>query len=227
MQILLNEANRPFLQLRGEVMGYLRTELPGKNLYDLAGPLGITVRKEGRLNKGWVGQTIEKIAGLSTSNAQRPDGLDFELKSTTVVRDGDNWRPRETIKITQLTPRNLLTETFETSAMWNKLSRFILVGCEHESETVCRVVHIGAVDLNAEDIVSEIRTFWMEIQQVLFDGELADFPFPGTFEDYVQLRPTGTGKHSSTCPITGRKFPAMAFYGTKRLISRVLSSEGL
>src|SRR5215213_10207881 len=99
---------------------------PQRNLYDLAREHGVTVEKEGKLNKGWMGHTLERVAGLPTSNLQLPDGEDFELKSTTFVRRGEAWAPKETIRVTQFNPHSILEETFETSSLWKKLESIVL-----------------------------------------------------------------------------------------------------
>jgi DNA mismatch repair protein MutH len=211
-----------FFKWRADVLSKLRSELPGKNLYELAATHGVTIRKEGRLNKGWVGQTVEMVAGLGIDNSKLPDGADFELKSTSFLRTAEGWNPKETIKVTQLNPKNILEEVFENSSLWSKLSRLILVGCHHESAERCSVISVSSVDITSEDLVNEIRAFWDDVRYTICSGDMPDFPYLGRSDDYIQLRPTGTGKASSICPITGRKFPAQAFYATKRLIRRML-----
>ncbi len=211
--------------LRADSLHTLQTILPGKNLYDLAKIHAITVEKNGKLNKGWVGQTLEKVAELELSNAQKSDGEDFELKSTSLVLKDSIWVPKETIKVTMLNPTQMLEETFETSALWNKLTRLIFVGCHHESESICKAVTVRALDLNCPELLNPIKDFWQDIQHILISGELSMYHDVGRSDDYIQLRPTGDGKHFSTCPITGNKFPARAFYVTKRFISKILFGE--
>jgi len=208
---------------RAEVALRLREVLPGNNLYDLASRHGIAPLKNGKLNKGWVGQTIERVAGLSAGNAQRRDGIDFELKTTSLIPVGESWKPKETIKITQLTPSAVLEEEFETSVLWNKLASLILVGVYHEQENFCRVVQVSTVDITDPELISAIRDFWEDIRHTIGEGEMAEYTYLGTSRDYIQLRPTGDGKQGNLCPITGRRFPAQAFYGTKKLITRILA----
>lgn len=214
---------------RQQTLELLRATLPGRNLYELAQSHAVTIRKQGRLNKGWVGQVVEKMAACEAGNAQRRDGVDFELKSTSLIKssaDAGGWIPKETIKVTQLSPEAMLTETFESSSLWDKLQRLILVGCHHESEEICRVVAIDAVDIDDPELVAGIRSFWEEVRYNLCSGELPEIPNLGTSEGYLQLRPTGTGKNFSRCPVTGRLFPARAFYATKRLIREIFDGPG-
>ncbi len=220
--------------LAGENLGYgrsmnavvvvdrLRAILPGKNLYELAETHGVTVYKSGVRNKGWVGQTIERVAELPVSNAQRRDGSDFELKSTVLLRRGASWVPKETIKVTNLNPKNILEETFENSALWNKLERLVVVGYTNLSSDDCRAVFVNRVDITEARLVMALKSFWEDVRHTVCNGEMASFPNLGSSVDYLQLRPTGTGKLSSRCPVTGEMFPARAFYATKRLLQEIL-----
>lgn len=212
--------------LREESLHKLNTLLPGKNLYDLAKTHQITVKKNGKINKGWVGQTLEKVASLETSNAQKKDGEDFELKSTSLLFKDNAWVPKETIKVTMLNPVDMLEETFYTSALWNKLTRLIFVGLHHESDVLCTAVTVRALNLTDSELLNPVKEFWEDIQHILISGELPLYHDVGRADDFIQLRPTGDGKHYSTCPITGEKFPARAFYVTKRFISKILFEGG-
>jgi DNA mismatch repair protein MutH len=207
---------------RSVVAKRLRSALPGKNLFDLATQHSVTIFKDGRLNKGWVGQTVERVAELSAGNSQKRDGADFELKTTSLVPSSSGWKPKETIRITQLSPSDLIREEFEASALWEKLSSLIFVGCYHDSPTSCRVISVSTIDLIDADLVEEIRAFWGEVKLSLCLGEFPDLPNLGSYGKYIQLRGTGDGKSWSTCPVTGRRFPSRAFYGTKKLIQRIL-----
>lgn len=211
--------------LRETVFLRLKESLPGRNLYDLALTNGVTiVTADGKINKGWVGQTIERVAGLEINNRKGPDGADFELKSTTVFyRDG--WVPKETIKVAQLNASEILEETFETSALWKKLSRLLFVGCYHEAPDRCVPVCLGSIDIVDPKIVGEIQTLWEDIRHTVLEGEMPRYANFGTADDLVQLRPTGDGKGWSVCPITGEKFPARAFYATKRLLKEILGAS--
>ena len=201
----------------------LREVVAGKNLHDLAAEHSVTVHKAGRLNKGWVGQTLERIARLTAGCAQSPDGIGFELKSTSLLPSVDGWKPKEILRITQLSPQVILDETFETSALWNKLTRILIVGCHHESPTVCRAVKVSTFDLEDPELLFETRSFWETVRMMVSLGEIADITDRGMSGTYLQIRPTGDGKGLSTCPVTGLQFPSRAFYGNKRLVQRLLA----
>jgi DNA mismatch repair protein MutH len=88
------------LSNRYEVTQRLKQEVRGKDLSDLALALKVTIYKEGQLNKGWVGQTLDRLAQVSAVLAQVRVGLDFELKSVCFEFKQGEWRPRETMAIT-------------------------------------------------------------------------------------------------------------------------------
>jgi hypothetical protein len=212
---------------RIEILKNLKANLPDKNLFDLAHQFNIPIENNGKKNKGWVGQTVEKLAGLSLSNSQSPDGIDCELKTTTLVSREGKWIPKETIKITQLNPKNILQESFETSVLWKKLSRLVFVGVNHVSLRECYAVQLGAIDLLSPQLVEPIKNFWEDVQHNILSGDMLSFYNLGSSEELIQLRPVGDGKLWSVCPITGEKFPARAFYATKNLIEQMMATTSL
>ncbi len=204
---------------REHVIALLRRQVLGKALYPLALERGLTVEKNGKLNKGWVGQTLEQLAHLKNSNLASPDGVDFELKSTKVFQKEGEWHFKETVKVTNLNPKKILDEEFASSILWRKLSRLILIGCEYQTPIAARAVSISAVDVTDPVLVNEVKSFWEDVRHLVSSGEMAQHNDLGSFSDLIQLRPTGDGKGLSTCPITGQKFSSRAFYATKRLLS--------
>ncbi len=210
---------------RDEVVTRLKEHVMGRELASLAQTYGVTVNTPRGINKGWAGQTLEYAALLPASNAALPDGGDFELKSTKVEWLDEQWSPKETIKITNLNPQKILEEEFETSVLWSKLSRLILVGCHYEAQDQAKAVVVCPFDVTAPELVKEIRSFWEDVRHLVASGEMMAHHNVGSFSDILQLRPTGTGKGLSVCPITGEKFPARAFYATKRFLKQILSAS--
>lgn len=210
-----------------QVLVRLRQNLPGRNLFELAQAYEIPVSFGAHKNKGWVGQTIERAAGLKINSESSPDGADFELKTTEVMRKNNQWVPKETLKITQLNPQQILQEEFETSILWRKLGRLIIVAYKSCSLDSAQVEKIISIEIKSEKIVSEIRGFWEDVRHTVCSGEIKDFINLGSSAGLIQLRPLGDGKQKSSCPITGRNFPARAFYGTKKLLNLLLNEESL
>lgn len=211
------------LTSRAAALELLRQKALRADLQALAVGYGITVRTDRGLNKGWAGQTLERIAELANSNLPCRDGSDFELKSVKMVLRDSRYVPSETVKITTLNPVKILEETFETSVLWNKLQRLVIVGCEYSAPEAAKAVFIGGFDIERSDLVKEIQALWEDVQYLVCNGDICQHFNLGTANDLIQMRPVGNGKQLSVCPVTGEKFPARAFYATKRLLREVLA----
>lgn len=212
---------------RDQVMQTLRTVLPGVNLWEKAHYFRIPVQWGEKKNKGWVGQTIERLAGLSLSSDPAPDGHDFELKTTSLILREGLWVPKETLKITQLNPQHILEEEFSTSLLWKKLERLVLVGCCQYSPSRVEAIKISSITISAPSLIQELRAFWEDVRHLVCSGEIKSHINLGNSDSLLQLRPLGDGKQRSQCPITGEFFPARAFYATKKLINLLMRSEDL
>src|SRR4051794_29291472 len=97
----------------------------GQDLAKWAINFGITTFVNERQNKGWKGQTLEKLAGLSGGNEQAPNGLGFELKSTAFHQKNNLWVPKETMAITMISSASLASTSFYKSHCWEKLKSIL------------------------------------------------------------------------------------------------------
>lgn len=215
--------------LRFAVIQALRDELRLQTLNSFASKLKVTVvGATGLVNKGWVGQTLDRLVETPQVNARLPDGADFELKSVsgTINSKTGMWEPKETMAITMLSAEKMIQESFENSAVWHKLSRLILVGHIYEDSDAqrARIVRINPIDVSDPELVSALKTYWELIQVTVQDGSIADYSSKGTSKGFLQLRTKGPGgdKGKSTCPKTGRQFNSRAFYATKPFLRYVL-----
>ena len=205
-------------QTRFEVVRRLRVALAKRNLFDLAKLHNVTVTRNGKLNKGWVGITVEKVGNVVGGSLQKPDGIDFELKSTSLVLRRGLHSPKETMCITSINPATLMKETFESSFLWQKLSRLIIVACVHESKKICKVHSITPVDVSDPALIKHIREYWLMIRGEAKAGRIGDYSSRGTSDGYIQVRPKGDGKRTIVCPVTGKAIKPMAFYATKNFL---------
>jgi len=70
--------------LRFATINSLKEVLNKKSIREHAVELGITIYGvSGKYNKGWVGQTIDRLLKTQQVNGRFPDGIDFELKSVS------------------------------------------------------------------------------------------------------------------------------------------------
>ena len=157
-----------------------------KNMLNVAEELGVTIYKDGKLNKGWVGQTLDKIANTIHVNSQLPDGYDYELKSVKIARKNDEWLPAETMAITMFNPNKILNETFENSSLWHKLEKLIIVGCFYESRDPLSVFikFIKPVDTSDEGIIFAVKNYWTHIRNLVEEGKIASYSSKGTSSGY-------------------------------------------
>lgn len=199
---------------RFEIVETIRSNIRKFDLRNLANMYGIKNLND----KGWVGKTLEKFVGLSNSTISGPDGPDFELKSVKVIDKSGDWHPDQTMAITMFHPGKILNElSFESSTLWSKLHRLIIVG--YDSDNVIRFVR--PIDVSDQQLKCHIRHEWNYIHHQVSSGNIATYSSKGTSNDFIQLRTKGSGKSQSTCPKTGEKFNTRAFYATKRFLRYV------
>ena len=109
-------------------------ELKGQNLRALAGEHGVTVFKGGKLNKGWVGHTMERCLGLPLNSSRNPNAGSWELKVASLVyRKSGKLVPKETMLITSLTAEDVTARSFEHSHLLGKLRHLLVVSRVFES----------------------------------------------------------------------------------------------
>jgi DNA mismatch repair protein MutH len=124
--------------------------------------------------------------------------------------------------------RSILREVFETSFLWHKLERLIIVGCSYDSIAPLSVTvrFIRPVDVSDPKLIRLVKEYWSQIQQIVTLGEIANYSSKGTSSGFIQLRTKGSGSSMSICPITKEKFPTRAFYATKPFLRYILGVMG-
>lgn len=103
-------------------------QISGDDLRPLADRFGITVWRDGRLNKGWAGQVVEAYLGRSPNSDKAADFGDWELKVVPLVANAEGTlRAKESMAIAMFTAEELETQSFEDSHLLEKLRRLIVV----------------------------------------------------------------------------------------------------
>ena len=187
--------------------------------YDLleeAEKLGVSVLVNGRLNKGWKGVVLERLAGLSNNSRQAPNGLGFELKSTAYYVVRGRWRPKETMAITMINPKLLVETPFYESHCWEKLKSIVF----------CAVTWEG--HFNTTSSLLRVTSFDFLKERVLLDEIEADYEFirnkcatkgfealTGADGKWIQARTKGPG-HGSI---------SRAFFARKELLNVILQFD--
>ena len=184
--------------------------LIGRDLRQLADRLSVTVWKGEKINKGWVGHTIERFLGLPINSSRAPNFGSWELKVVSVkyLRNGA-LVPKETMAITMIDPREVSIKSFEDSHVYAKMRKILIVAriYENESETRSRLHGIAEFDLDNHDIYDCIKADYDRIRCVINTSGFESLN--GRMGTYIQPRTKGTGHGSTT----------RAFYARKNLIS--------
>ncbi len=166
--------------------------LVGEDLRPLADDFGITVWREGRRNKGWAGQVVERYLGQRPNSRQGADFGDWELKVVPMVQSADgSLRLKETMSITMFTQKELETCTFEESHLWAKLQRLLLVARLYESpeEANSFVLTVAPFDLAGSTFLEQVREDYEEIRWVA--REHGVYALDARVGRLVQPRPKG------------------------------------
>jgi len=198
---------------RHEAISRLR-RLEGQDLVALARPFGVTMWKNGKLNKGWAGHVIERYLGLPLNSAQSPNFGSWELKIVPLkrLRNG-KIVPKETMAITMIDPVNVLQKSFEESHLLTKLQKIVVCARMFESkeENSSLLVRVSAFSLEDPNVYAQVKADYEQIRETIqirgFDA------LTGRMGVLVQPRTKGPG-HGST---------SRAFYARKQFVALILN----
>lgn len=188
--------------------------LVGQDLRDLANRLGITVFKNGKLNKGWAGQTVERYLGLPLNSARSPNLGSWELKVVSLKRDCDGrFVVKETMAITMLDPEEVKVKEFSDSHLFTKLRKLIMVSREYKDrdESSSKVLGCNAFELEGTLLFDDVSADYELIRNYIGKGT----NLSGRMGKYVQPRTKGSG-HGST---------SRAFYARKGLVEFLIGQK--
>ena len=192
--------------------------LSGKDLRPLADSYGITVWKNGKKNKGWAGQVIERHLGLRQNSLQAPDFGSWELKVVPLrpLADG-TVKVKESMAITMIEPSEVVANRFEDSHLYDKLRSMIVVARIFENvEDASSQLHSAAeFDLDNPLIRKQVRDDYEAIRGIIKAKGID--ALNGDTGTYVQARTKGRG-HGST---------SRAFYARALFVAHILNLHKL
>lgn len=184
------------------------------NLHELAEKYEIIPILNGKQNKGWAGQVIERHLGLPINSSQSPNFGSWELKSVSIKYAHNKLVFKETMAITMIDPYQVVRTSFEESHLLQKLKRFVcvlrVVGKDVNKPTYIHSVHEVDLDSETYDIVSNDYKL---VQEQLARGGLNSLT--GHMGHFIQPRTKGAG-HGST---------SRAFYARKNFLNHVMSID--
>ncbi len=142
----------------------------GQDLRPLADQFGITVWKDGRLNKGWAGQVVEAYLGRSPNSEKAADFGEWELKVVSLSPTVDGaLRPKESMAIAMFTAGELEEQSFEESHLLEKLGKLIVVARLYAGPEESTSIMLGSAlfDLDHPAIYEQVVEDYEEARWVV------------------------------------------------------------
>lgn len=183
-----------------------------QDLSTLARKHGITIYKNGKLNKGWKGLVLERLAGLKTNISKAPNGLNYELKSVAFHHVKNELVPKETMAITMVNPNELIKHEFFESHVWAKLKSIIFCAVLwHGKDITKSELHsVASFDFSETDeLIKQVKADYDFIRKKLITKGYQNL----ASEDgnWIQVRTKGSG-HGST---------SRAFYARLKFVKKI------
>ena len=191
-------------------------QIVGKDLRELAEQHGITVWKDGKLNKGWAGHTIERHLGLPLNSSRDPNLGGWELKQASLKwNNRGELQVKETMAITMLDPVEVKQKPFRDSHLLTKLRKIVAVARVYESKyeatSICKLVH--AFDLEETTLYESVERDYEEIRQTVIRRGFG--ALTGKIGQFIQPRTKGPG-HGSI---------SRAFYARKPMVEYIIGMK--
>jgi DNA mismatch repair protein MutH len=199
---------------RDEAIARLR-QLVGKDLRPLADEYRVTVWKQGRKNKGWAGDVLERHLGLAQNSRQAPDFGEWDLKLVSLRRRAGRLVVKETMAITMIAPGNVMETPFEHSHLLSKLQRLVVPAREwvDERETRSPLVKVVTFDLGDGELFRQVQADYEAIRAALKRRGVRGLT--GSLGKLVQARTKGPGGGSES----------RAFYARADFVARMLELD--
>lgn len=187
-------------------------QLVGKDLRPMADEHRVTVWKNGRKNKGWAGDVLERHLGLAKNSRQAPDFGDWDLKLVSLKRRSGQLVVKETMAITMIQPSHVIETPFEHSYLLSKLQRLVVPAREwvDEQETRSPLVRVVTFDLGDGELFRQVQADYEAIRAALKQRGVRGLT--GSLGVLVQARTKGPGGGSQS----------RAFYARESFVARML-----
>ena len=192
-------------------------KLIGKEMHQLAKQYGISIYKNGKVNKGWAGHVFERYLELPINSAQSPNFGSWELKSISLKKlKNGKLTVKETMAITMIDPINVKQKEFKDSHLLAKLKKAVIVA-RIVGENVDEPSYVHSVfefDLkNDSEMYKIIENDYNIVRNTLLNNENGFDLLTGKMGKYIQPRTKGRG-HGST---------SRAFYARTSFLKQLLN----
>ena len=174
-------------------------QLVGKELHELANEYGVTIYRNGKVNKGWAGHVFERFLELPINSAQSPNFGSWELKSIPLkYLKSRKLAFKETMAITMIDPVNVCQKEFKDSHLLAKLKKAVVVA-RIVGNTVNDPSYIHSIvefDL-CDSLYEAVKADYDLVKDALLDPSQGFDSLTGAMGVYIQPRTKGAG-HGST-----------------------------
>lgn len=192
-------------------------KLIGKEMHELAKQYGISIYKNGRINKGWAGHVFERYLELPINSAQSPNFGSWELKSISLKKlKNGKLTVKETMAITMIDPVNIKQKEFKDSHLLAKLQKVVIVA-RTVGKNVDEPSYVHSVfefDLKSDsEMYKIIENDYNIVRNTLLNNENGFDLLTGRMGKYIQPRTKGSG-HGST---------SRAFYARTSFLKQLLN----
>ena len=169
----------------------------------LAKKHNVTVFKDGKLNKGWAGHTVERYLGLPINSAQSPNLGTWELKVVPLVKAVDgSLSVKETVAITMLDPEEVKHKEFQDSHLYTKLRKQIVVGRIREDDCESKsIVH----SCNCFELEKTTLYYLVELDYYDIKHSVIGEYISSKIGRFIQTRTKGKGHGSTSRAFYARK----------------------
>jgi len=179
----------------------------------LADELGVTVWKNGKLNKGWTGHTIERYLGLPLNSSRAPNFGSWELKVVSLKRNRQGrLQVKETMWITMIDPVEVAEKEFEDSHLFVKLRKMLVVSriFEKKEEEKTLLHGVTSFTLDDPDVYGTVKADYDLVRRTIVEQGFGHLT--GHMGELIQPRTKGRG-HGST---------SRAFYARKQFVAKLV-----
>ena len=144
--------------------------------------------------KGNFGHYLEKFYfGFNPNNNPEPDFsyVDVELKSGAIIKTAKGFRAKERLAIGKINFFKIVDETFETSHVWEKLKKPLLVFHIYKKDEDPRNYNITNVNIiqYSESEIAQIKDDWKLIKNKVLEGNAHQISGGDTL--YLEAATTG------------------------------------
>lgn len=163
-------------------------DIAGVSFQELADEAKITVPKDLRRDKGWVGQLLEWHLGATAGSKPQQDFIELgiELKTIPISYSG---KPLETTFVCVAPLVGVHGLTWESSHVRNKLSRVLWVPVEGEREIPLAERRVGSplIWSPSKEQDEQLKTDWEELMEMIVLGQVEQIT--ARHGEILQLRP--------------------------------------